>query len=138
MPALRKTTSLKKVCKGERAQALVEFTAILPMLFGLLFLAMALAVHYFAHGLTAHLALEGGAREGILLGYGTSFASDARGQAAPTFGIHPSTSRQSTPYGDQSVFTMSGSAAIPWTPFGLDLTANTRVSVAAPVWEFRP
>jgi len=138
MGIIQKAKLIKKIKKSERGQALIEFTAILPMLFGLLFLAMAVAVHFFAHSLTAHLALEGASREGIWAGYGASFASGARSQAAPTFGINPSSKSVSTMYGEQSIFTMGGSAEIPWAPFGLDLTANPRVTVSSPVWEFRP
>ncbi len=131
--AWRKMKILKtrkpKIKKGEKGQALIEYVAILPMLFGLFFLALAFAVNFFAHALTAQLALEGGSREGISAGYGTSFSISALGQAAPTFGIEPSASVfDSGETGKKVLFTMEGEAPIPWAPFGLDLTAETKLS----------
>lgn len=122
----------------EKGQALIEFVAVFGFFLGLFILVLAVSVHYFSHNLTSHLALQGAAIEGHSPGLGQAFAIKAGNQAAPSFSLVPTTSTGSGPLGNAKfvTLTMSGTAKIPWAPFGINLNAQPRSSASAPVWEF--
>jgi hypothetical protein len=124
--------------KSEKGQATMEFVAVLPVLIGMFFLALAIAVFMHAHALSSHLALEGGARESASPGAGTGFANGAIGRAAPSFSVGAGSSAIGTSGGDGRLFRMSGWIEIPWAPFGIEMRSPISSAVAVPDWEFSP
>ncbi len=124
---------------GERGQATLEMLLMLPMIMGVFFLGLAIAVLWHAHALSAHLALEGASRDGVASGQGIGFASQKKAQVAPSFGINPSVQTFDAGLeGLNEIFTMQGSAKIPWSPLGLNLSTWVRASTTSPVWQFIP
>lgn len=123
----------------ERGQATLEMLLMLPLVMGVLFLGLAIAVLWHAQALSAHLALEGAARDGTTPGAGVGFAGQKKAQAAPSFSIGPSVQTFDAGFeGDNAIFTMQGSASVPWAPFGLDLATWVRSSSVTPIWRFEP
>jgi hypothetical protein len=139
-PLLREKAVKKTVLenKTEKGQATMEFVAVLPVLIGVFFLALAMAVFMYAHALGSHLALEGGARESAAPGSGTGFANGAVGRAAPSFALGAGSSPLSTGVGEGYLFRLSGWIEIPWAPFGIEMRAPVSSAVAVPQWEFKP
>ncbi|MBN2471847.1 MAG: hypothetical protein JXN59_14085 [Anaerolineae bacterium] len=123
----------------ERGQATMEMLLMLPLIMGVLFLGLAIAVLWHAQALSAHLALEGASRDGIHPGQGAGFASQKQVQVAPSFAIGPSVQTfDAGVEGENAIFTMQGSAAVPWAPFQLDLSTWVKSSSIAPIWRFVP
>ncbi len=123
----------------ERGQATLEMLLMLPLIMGVFFLGLAIAVLWHAHALSAHLALEGASRDGTVPGQGVGFASQKKAQVAPSFGIGPSVQTFDAGLeGLNEIFTMQGSAKIPWSPLGLNLSTWIRASSITPIWQFVP
>ena len=124
--------------KSEKGQATMEFVAVLPILLGVFFLALAVAVFMHAHALSSHLPMQGGARESASPGAGTGFSNSAIGRAAPSFSVGAGSSPIGTSGGDGRLFRMSGWIEIPWAPFGIEMRSPIASAVAVPNWEFNP
>ena len=129
----------QKAKLGECGQATLETLLLLPLAMGVLFMALAIAVLWHAQALSAHLTLEGASRDGALPGSGASFSASKQAEVAPSFAVGPSTQIISAGLeGQNQIFSMNGSASVPWAPFGLDLSMLVQASVVSPVWEFQP
>ena len=123
----------------ERGQATLEMLLMLPLLMGVFFLGLAIAVLWHAHALSAHLALEGASRDGVNAGQGVGFAAQKKAQVAPSFSISPQAQTFSFGVeGQGEIFTMQGSAKIPWSPLGLLMSTFAKASSLTPVWKFVP
>ncbi len=125
--------------KAQRGQATLEVMLMLPLAMGVLFLGLTIAVLWHAQALSAHLALEGASRDGANPGSGIPFAAEKKASVAPLFAIGPSTQTSSAGVeGENELFSMSGNARVPWSPFGLNLSTFVQTAVVAPIWNFKP
>ncbi len=123
----------------QRGQATLEMLLMLPLIMGVFFLGLAIAVLWHAQALSAHLAVEGASRDGINPGQGVGFAGQKKAQVAPSFSIGPSVQTFDAGLeGQNEIFTMQGSASVPWAPFHLNLSIWTKASSLTPVWTFVP
>ncbi len=123
----------------ERGQATLEMLLMLPLLMGVFFLGLAIAVLWHAHALSAHLALEGASRDGVNAGQGVGFSAQKKAEVAPSFSIGPQVQIYSSGVeGQGEIFTMQGSARIPWSPLGLVMSTLAKASSLTPVWKFVP
>ena len=127
--------------KYQQGQATLEFTIIIPILFGILFLGLALAVGWHVHHLSASLSLEGSSLESFMHGYGVGFSTSTGNRVAPSSSMTSEVVEY--PYAWLSGngvkgqrFTIQGIVNIPWTPLDIFLDAPLRGTTYAPVWEF--
>jgi hypothetical protein len=133
-------TSLRRE-RSDRGQATIEFMIVFPALMGLFILALALAVGWHTHHLSASLALEGASLESRLPGLGGRMVGATSRRLAPSTGM--TTETEPFPYSwlagsgvEGNRFTVLGGLHLPWAPLGLDLDTNLRGTVYAPKWEF--
>ncbi len=126
---------------SDRGQATPEFLIVFPVLMGIFILALALAIGWHTHHLSAALALEGASLESRLPGLGAGAVASVSGRLAPSTGMVTET--EPFPYswltgsgveGDR--FTVLGGLHLPWTPLGLNLSTNLRGTAYTPRWEF--
>ena len=124
-----------------RGQATLEFTIILPIFLGVIFLGLAMGAGWHLHHLSASLSLEGSSLEAAAPGYGMGFAGTTGSRAAPSAGLAPEAADY--PFAWLSGngvrgrrFTLQGRVFLPWTPMGIHLDAPLRGTTYTPVWEF--
>jgi len=127
--------------RAQRGQATPEFTIIIPVFIGIVFLALALAVGWHVHHLSASLSLEGSSLEAALPGYGLGFSISTGNRVAPSSSLTSEVVEY--PYawlsgnGVQGQrFTIQGAVNLPWAPMGISLDAPLRGTTYAPLWEF--
>ncbi len=127
--------------RQERGQAVLEITIVFPLLLGIVFLALALAVGWHAHHLSASLALEGASLQSAAAGQGVGFLSATGGRLAPSAGFTAELGEFPFAYlsgagvrGQR--FSVVGRAQIPWAPFRLGRAALLRGTTYVPIWEF--
>ena len=125
----------------QQGQATLEFTIIIPIFMGIFFLALALAVGWHVHHLSASLSLEGSSLEAALPGYGLGFAISTGNRVAPSSSLMSEVVEY--PYawlsgnGVQGQrFTIQGTVNLPWARMGISLDAPLRGTTYAPIWEF--
>ena len=125
----------------QRGQATVEFTIIVPLFMGILFLGLALAAGWHVHHLSASLSLEGSSLEATIPGNGMGFVITTGKRVAPSTSL--TTEVAEYPYawlsGDGvrgQRFTIMGNVHLPWAPLGIDLDSILRGTTYIPVWEF--
>jgi hypothetical protein len=127
--------------KYQQGQATLEFTIIIPILFGILFLGLALAVGWHVHQLSASLSLEGSSLESYMQGYGLGFSTSTGNRVAPSSSL--TSEVVDYPYAWLSGngvrgqrFTIQGIVNLPWAPLEISLDAPLRGTTYTPVWEF--
>jgi len=127
--------------RSQLGQATLEFTIIIPILLGIFFLGLALAVGWHVHHLSASLSLEGSSLEASLPGYGLGFSISTGNRVAPSSSLTSEVVEY--PYawlsgnGVQGQrFTIQGTVNLPWTPMGIIFDAPLRGAAYAPKWEF--
>lgn len=127
--------------RSQQGQATLEFTIIIPILLGIFFLGLALAVGWHVHHLSASLSLEGSSLEAALPGYGLGFSISTGSRVAPSSSLTSEVVEY--PYAWLSGngvlgkrFTIQGTVNLPWTPMGISLDAPLRGTTYAPLWEF--
>lgn len=127
--------------KHQLGQATLEFTIIIPVLFGILFLGLALAVGWHVHHLSASLALEGSSLESYMPGSGLGFSTSTSNRVAQSSNMagevvdYPYAWLSGNGVNGQR-FTIQGIVNIPWSPFEISLYAPLRGTTYTPVWEF--
>jgi hypothetical protein len=126
---------------NQQGQATLEFTIIIPVFISIFFLALALAVGWHVHHLSASLSLEGSSLEAALPGYGVGFGISTGNRVAPSSSLTSEVVEY--PYawlsgnGVQGQrFTIQGTVNLPWTPMGINLDAPLRGTTYTPLWEF--
>jgi hypothetical protein len=126
---------------SQRGQVTLEFTIIVPLFMGILFLGLALAAGWHVHHLSASLSLEGSSLEAATPGYGMGFVITTGKRVAPSTSL--TTEVAEYPYawlsGDGvrgQRFTILGNVHLPWTPLGINLESLLRGTAYVPVWEF--
>lgn len=133
--------AIPQLKKRQLGQATLEFTIIIPILFGVFFLGLALAVGWHVHHLSASLALEGSSLESYKQGYGLGFSTSTGDRVAPSSNMtgevvdYPYAWLSGNGVNGQR-FTIQGIVNIPWSPFEISLNAPLRGTTYAPVWEF--
>lgn len=127
--------------ESQRGQATLEFTIIVPLFMGILFLGLALAAGWHVHHLSASLSLEGSSLEATKPGYGMGFAITMGKRVAPSTNL--TTEVAEYPYAWLSGngvrgqrFTILGNVHLPWAPLGINLDSLLRGTTYVPVWEF--
>jgi len=137
----RKTLAILGRNKYQQGQAILEFTIIIPILFGILFLGLALAVGWHVHHLSASLSLEGSSLESSSQGHGIGFSLSTSNRVAASSSMTSEVVEY--PYAWLSGngvrgqrFAMQGIVNIPWAPLDIILDAPLRGTTYAPVWEF--
>ena len=126
---------------NQQGQATLEFTIIIPILLGIFFLALALAVGWHVHHLSASLSLEGSSLDAALPGYGVGFAISTGNRVAQSSSLTSEVVEY--PYAWLSGngvqgrrFTIQGTVNLPWTPMGIIFDAPLRGTAYVPIWEF--
>ena len=126
---------------NQQGQATLEFTIIIPVFIGIFFLALALAVGWHVHHLSASLSLEGSSLEAALPGYGVGFGISTGNRVAPSSSLTSEVVEY--PYAWLSGngvkgqrFTIQGTVNLPWAPMGMSLNAPLRGTTYTPLWEF--
>jgi len=126
---------------SEKGQVTLEILIVLPLFFGLLFLAMAIAAVWHGHNLSSALSLEGAAREAAQSGAGVSFVSSLGNNASKNISWSVEISDYD-PYGISGGlargkrFTVRGNVSVPWAPLGLNWSIPVQGTTYFPVWEF--
>lgn len=117
--------------KRQAGQATLEFLVIFPLLFSLFLLALAIASVWHRHQLSAALSIEAASRESVQPGWGISLlAEDA--EHAWSMEIQPGFLHlDHTPTQQLSV---TGTASVPWAPFGLNWRVPVRATTITPRW----
>jgi hypothetical protein len=120
----------------ERGQATLEFVIIIPLLMGLIFLALAVAVTWNSHHLSSALSLEGASLEAMRDNDGIRFINQVGNNLTESvkwtaevadFNYFGFTGKR---------FTIRGNVSVPWAPFGLNWHIPVQGTTYYPIWDF--
>ena len=120
----------------ERGQATLEFMIIIPLLMGLIFLALAAAVTWNSHHLSSALSLEGASLEGMKKGEGVRFINEVGNNVTKSTRWSVQIEEYNWYGFKANRFTITGNVFIPWAPFGLHWDIPVQGTTYYPVWEF--
>jgi hypothetical protein len=122
--------------RTERGQATLEFIIIVPLFFGLIFLALAAAVTWNSHHLSSALSLEGASRESMRTGDGLRFINAVGNKVTDSTRWTVQIEDSNWYVFKVKRFTVRGNTYIPWAPFGLNWNIPVQGTTFYPDWQF--
>jgi hypothetical protein len=120
----------------ERGQATLEFVIIIPLLLGLIFLALAAAVTWNSHHLSSALSLEGASLEAMKDNDGIRFINQVGNSVTENIKWTAEVADFEYFGFTGKRFTVRGNVNLPWAPFGLSWSIPVQGTTYYPKWDF--
>ena len=120
----------------EKGQATLEFIIIIPLLLGLIFLALAAAVTWNSHHLSSALSLEGASLEAMKTNDGIRFIDQVGNKITKNVNWTVEVADFDYFGYEGKRFTVRGNVNLPWAPFGLNWNIPVQGTTYYPKWDF--